>query len=182
MERAQEILKKYFRGNLGINNREQSPQCLDENTLAAYLAGTLDRRQCQLLEYHLAGCGFCLSQLSLAVEAVSLENEKDSIDIPSKTIDRLKLRLAINPLKDSQKKYKFKIGKGIFFLIGTLISFSLSFIFPRFFLQFLVATLILGIRWAFESESGHTFVMILDSWRRNAREKKESTHSRKKPL
>jgi hypothetical protein len=38
-------------------------------------------------------------------------------------------------------------------------------------LQFLVGALILGIRWSFESESGKTLIMILNSWRKHSHDK-----------
>ena len=146
MDRAEDLIKKYFKGNLGLDNLEKSPNCPDENTLMEYLKGVLDQEKCKLLEHHLAGCGFCLSQLSLASEVESIADQRNLSAPSQKLVDKVMFRLGINRSKDNQRKHSIKIGKGAFFLIGTIVCFVLSFVFSRYFMQFLAATLILGIR------------------------------------
>ena len=181
MDRAQNLIKKYFKGNLGWDNLEKSPKCPDENLLIEYLSGDLDQEKCKLLEHHLAGCGFCLNQLSLASEVDSIIDQKSFL-APQNMVHKVKSRLGINQSRDNQNKFKIKIGKELFFLTGTLFCFALSFVFSRYFMQFLVATLVLGIRWAFESKGGNALITVLDSWRQNSQTNKESSNSRKKPF
>jgi hypothetical protein len=182
MERAQELIKKYLSGNLGLGKNEKGPDCLDEAVLSDYLAGAVDEAVRKRIEYHLAGCGFCLSQLSIAFDSANIAGSKQSLRPPRKIIESLKSRLGIGPAKADKKKFLFRIGKNGFFLGAAIICFILSFIFSRYFMQFLVATLILGIRWAFDSQGGHTFITVLDTWRQQSQAKKESQDSRKKPL
>ena len=68
--------------------------------------------------------------------------------------------------------------KKCLFLFGAIFFFILSFVIPRYFIQFLVVTLILGIRWAFESDGGHTLIMVLDSWRHHSHDKDEEISHR----
>ena len=63
-------------------------------------------------------------------------------------------------------------------IAGMLISFALSFIFPKYFLQCLVVTLILGVRWALNSEGGRTLIMVLDSWRQHSHSQDEEISHR----
>lgn len=62
---------------------------------------------------------------------------------------------------------KLKKGK---WLIGALVSFILSFLLPRFFLQFLALAVILGGKWIFDTQSTRTLIMIYDAWRKRGRE------------
>jgi hypothetical protein len=57
------------------------------------------------------------------------------------------------------------MGKVSLYLIFAAISFLLSFIVPRFFLQFLVATLLLGAKWVADSKSTKMLIMIHEAWK-----------------
>ena len=66
------------------------------------------------------------------------------------------------------------------FLAGAIIFFIISFLLPKYFMQCLVVTLVLGMRWAFESENGRTFIMVLDSWRRHSHDEDDKISKRLK--
>jgi len=67
----------------------------------------------------------------------------------------------------THRKGAMRMKKNLFFT-GMILFFITSFIWPKYFVQSLVAALILGIRWTFESEGGRTLIMVVDSWRRNS--------------
>lgn len=106
--------------------------------MADYLAKTLSKVDRDRVENHIAGCGECLEKAVSAYESVK----------------------------------EFKKGKGNMmkkfniYLILAIVSFSLSFIFQSYFLQFLTATLLLGIKWVADSKSTRMLVMIYEAWKR----------------
>lgn len=65
------------------------------------------------------------------------------------------------------KKGKANIMKKInIYLVLAVMSFILSFVFPQYFLQFLTATLLLGIKWVADSKSTKMLVMIYEAWKK----------------
>jgi hypothetical protein len=51
------------------------------------------------------------------------------------------------------------------YLALAIISFILSFAVPRYFVQLLVATLLLGVKWVADSKSAKMLVMIYEAWK-----------------
>ena len=109
-----------------------------ENELADYLSKALSGEDKERVESHIAGCGACLESMVSAHESVR----------------------------------EFKKGKGNImkkinaYLILAIASFILSFVFRDYFLQFLVATLLLGIKWVVDSKSTKMLVMIYEAWKK----------------
>jgi hypothetical protein len=145
-----------------------------------YLKQKLDSQQRQMFESHIASCGLCLSSLNLMVEAERISQNKEFGPVPQELLDKTKVLLKTNKSsQDIKPAAKRKIKKSL--LLGAaIIFFILSFLVPRYFLQFLVATLILGFAWVFESENCRTFIMVLDSWRKHTRDDDEEISQRLK--
>jgi hypothetical protein len=55
-------------------------------------------------------------------------------------------------------------------LIGAAIAFALSFVFSRYFLQFLILTLLLGIKWIASSGGSKNVIMIYEALRHREKE------------
>ena len=178
MDKIERLIKEYLRRNL--SKTEKTDLCLSEQVLMDYFERKLGREDCQNIESHLASCGFCLSQLSLVFEAHDVhkggKSEKAPVELIKKAQALLKTDKRLNHKKTMRKK---RITKNLF-LVGAIIFFIVSFLIPRYFCQFLVATLILGMRWAFESEGGRTLIMVLDSWRRHSHEQDDEISHRLK--
>ena len=101
---------------------------------------------------------------------VSAAAEKAKLKpVPKALVEKTKSRLGIPKAATGSRHYV--IG-------GMIISFALSFIFPKYFLQCLVVTLILGVRWALNSEGGRTLIMVLDSWRQHSHSQDEEISHR----
>ena len=105
--------------------------------IADYLDRLLPPKERSHVEAHLAACDDCLSKTISAYESV----------------------------KASNKRKARPTGKIDLYMILAFISFALSFAIPRFFLQFLTATLLLGTKWVADSKSTKMLVMIHEAWK-----------------
>ena len=116
-----------------------------EAELADYLSNTLTGEDRKRVEDHIACCTDCLDNAVSAYESV-------------KTF----------------KKRKPEVMKKInVYLILAIISFILSFVFQHYFVQFLTATLLLGIKWIADAKSTKMLIMIYEAWK-NGGEKEAS--------
>lgn len=138
-------------------------QCPDEATLSAYLSGFLRESEARLLEEHISTCHFCLENIRTASLAAASYEESNLPDSTKELINKAKGIAKLNTDKRRLKKNLY--------LFGTALAFVLSFVFPRYFVQFLVAALILGLKWVFESENARTLIMVLSSLRRHSKER-----------
>ncbi len=176
MDHEEKILEQYFKDTLAKG--QKSSECLDEQILLRYFEGNLDIQEARKVEDHLGKCAFCLSQLDLAAGAQKKQFKRSKLKVPPEAIKK-----AQNLLKENKEKniaIKKKTSKEKLFLAEALVFFIASFIFPKYFIQCLVATLILGVRWAFESKGGRTLVMVIDSWRRHSHDQDTEISNRLK--
>lgn len=125
---------------------------LSETELSDYLGGILSGDDKKRVEDHIACCRECLASAVSAYESVK-ESEKT----------------------DTGKKRKGRktMKKLNIYLILAIISFILSFIIQQYFIQFLTATLLLGIKWVADAKSTKMLVMIYEAWK-NGGEKEAS--------
>ncbi len=122
-----------------------------ENDIAGYMARSLSAAQMKQVEKHIAGCDECLAAVVSAYESAGRSGSK----VPFK-----------KKAGDVMKKLNI-------YLILAILSFALSFIMPRHFIQLLVATLLLGIKWIVDAKSTKMLVMIYEAWK-NGGEKEAS--------
>lgn len=109
-----------------------------EVELADFMDKSVSPLERQRLEKHLARCDECLNIIVSAYDSV-------------------------RPRKKERKNFMKKIN---LYLLLAMISFTLSFVTPRYFIQLLVATLILGIKWVVDSKSAKMLVMIYEAWKK----------------
>ncbi len=167
MDKMEKLIAEHLKKNFKPEQAVKTANCPAEEALLQYLEGNLPEKDRQALEYHLADCSFCLSQVSLAFEA-RLKHKQGSLDaVPQELIEKTK-SLLVGLNNRHKKDNKTRTLKRRLFLAAAVLSFVLSFVIPKYFMQCLVVTLILGIRWALESEGGRTLIMVLDSWRRHS--------------
>ena len=120
-----------------------------ETALADFLSGAMPDVERKLLESHIASCAECLANIVSAHESVEGFRAK-------RTGGKNNLMKKIN-----------------IYLVLAIISFAFSFIAPRYFIQFLVATLLFGIKWIVDAKSTKMLVMIYEAWK-NGGEKEAS--------
>ena len=115
-----------------------------ELELADFLNHTLSTKDRGRIEDHIAICEECLEKAVSAHESVAQFNKIASM-----------------------KKRKDDIMKKINpYLILAIVSFLVSFTMPRYFIQFLVATLVLGIKWIVDSKTTKMLIMIYEAWKK----------------
>ena len=109
-----------------------------EAELADYLSNTLTGEERKRIEDHIACCNDCLDSAVSAHESV----------------------------KTFKKRKSSVMKKTNVYLVLAIISFILSFVFRDFFVQFLTATLLLGIKWVSDAKSTKMLVMIYEAWKK----------------
>ena len=134
--KIEQLLKQSFQNKLRGKALQRGPDCPSEEHLSLYMENRLSKDERGQIESHLADCPYCLDLVVVA---------KKAVDAAEKGFN----------LKSILLKQKW--------LILGLVSLVLSFVFSRYFLQFLVATLILGIKWAVGSDGAKNLVMIFRS-------------------
>ena len=131
-------LKEYLEYERAENIAKTSKDCLSLDELCGYAEGALSAQERGKIERHLAECYRCLDIL------VSIYDGTKKI----------------------AKTRRVKLKKEHIFLVVAIIAFALSFIFSRYFLQFLTATIVFGIKWIVDSKSTKTLIMINEAWKR----------------
>ena len=115
-----------------------------EIELSGLLENSLSAHERSGIEKHLAECDECLAKISSAHEAVRIFKNKRKIGGIMKNVN--------------------------IYLLMAALSFTLSFFTPRYFLQLLVATIILGIKWVVDSKTTKMLVMIHQAWKNGGEE------------
>lgn len=178
MKEIENLIKQYL--ETGLDKMERTVNCPSEKVLLDYLEHRLPEDELDPLEEHVCGCGFCLSQINLAYEAENIQKHGKLLHVPPRLIKKITDFLGPDKKIIVSKMAKRRKMKKSLFLAGAIIFFALSFIIHRYFMQFLFAALILGIKWALESENARTLIMVLDSWRKHSHNDDEEIEQRLK--
>lgn len=131
-------IKEFLRDDYRKKALYRSKDCISFEKLYDYINGISPIGMRKGVESHLAKCYHCLDVM------ISIHSG----------------------IKDSYYKRRWVLKKEVLFLIMAVICFLSSFIFSRFFLQFLTATIILGIKWIVDSKSSRMLIMIYEAWKR----------------
>ena len=118
--------------------------CLSEVDLNDYLSGSLSREKKEEIENHLKDCSTCLEKLVFAYQTVE----------------------EFNKTKQKGVKIMKPTWKKNLWLFGAIITFVLSFFVPRYFIQLLVATILMAVKWIFDSVNARILIMIYDAWKK----------------
>jgi len=120
--------------------------CPNEKILSSYLDERLPEGERSKIESHISECNRCLDFLLVSFEAQGKKRK-----CPALLKEKIRKRMG---LKEKKKRPELK------WLFGAIALFILSFVFKRFFLQFLTASAILGFKWVMEGEAARRVVMI----------------------
>lgn len=149
-----QLIKKYL-GKKMANRDKFLPgkDCPTEFELSDYLEKQLSQEKENLLLEHIANCPHCLSLLELGQRA----KEKTEVGISPEMITRAeKLAQRSHPARMANFKWPTL----------ALISFILSFVFAKYFMQFLILAVIFSLKWVFDTASTRTLIMVYQAWRR----------------
>lgn len=120
--------------------------CPNEKILSSYLDEVLSETERNNVETHISECNHCLDVLLVAYDAGSKSRK-----CPALLKEKIRRRLGF---KEKKKHPELK------WLFGALFLFMLSFVVKKFFLQFLLASVILGFKWVMEGEGAKRVIMI----------------------
>ena len=161
MDITDRLIKKYLTDKKAATEPRRSRDCPSEAALNAYMEGSISKAENEKITQHISQCLFCLE----LIEQASRQDMSIREPGPSKETIRRAIEIAKG---QNLIKPHYRLKKHLW-LIGTIISFGLSFVFSRYFLQFLILALILGIKWAVLdiTANGKTSIMIYDFWHRH---------------
>lgn len=159
------LIKKHLKGEMSnIKNQTPDQNCPSELELSDYLENRLNQEKESLLLEHTADCPHCLSLLEIAQQAKGKgeDTPRPEMIIRAKNIVQ---KRSNPPATDKEGR----TGKTIFYYkwqIFAFVSFILSFILTRYFLQFLILAVIFSLKWVFDTGSTRTLIMIYEAWRK----------------
>ncbi|MEA3328469.1 MAG: hypothetical protein U9Q08_01830 [Candidatus Omnitrophota bacterium] len=171
MDNINTLIKKHLADKAVGSGLKRSKKCPSEADLTAYLHGTISEQKSEKISQHISQCLFCL-------EAIEQTSRQDmSIREPGPPRQVIERAKAIAKTQGSGGFYRLKKH---LWLIGAVIAFGLSFILSKYFFQFLILTLILGIKWALDTANTRTLIMVNDAWHKH-RNKDDQEKPAKKP-
>lgn len=153
-----------------------SGQCPGDWELADYISGVSGQERKQQISAHIMSCDRCFDIAASSLKVLSetdKDDDKELLDILVKKACAIskKRSEAGGKFKKSFKRNKYLFIAGVFFI--------LSFIVKRYFLQFLCAAGIFGIKWTMDTGSTRALIMIYDAWK--TRKDDDSDRSRSIP-
>lgn len=149
-----QLIKKYLGKKAAkVENLLPEQNCPTELELSDFLEKRLNQEKENLLLEHIANCSHCLALLELGQRA----KEKREFGISPEMIMRAK-KLAKSNYPKRMANFKWPIL--------ALISFILSFVVAKYFMQFLILAVIFSLKWVFDTASTRTLIMVYQAWRR----------------
>lgn len=156
------ILKTYFTGKIDIP--EQGKDCPSCEALAQYALGTPSIGELYDIGNHARSCKACGEIIESALLYSACGKEIKLEDVPARVRNKAK---SVNPAyMRKDKKLMAYLKKNIWFIF-CLASFIASFFAPRHFLQFLVMSVIFGLKWVFDKETTRTLIMVYNAWKKH---------------
>lgn len=116
--------------------------CLSEAELNDYLSGALSGENKTTVENHLKDCSICLEKTVFAYQTVQEFNKTKGV----------------KPMKSVWIRHAW--------FAGAVIAFILSFFVSRYFVQLLVAAILMGAKWIFDAVNARILIMIYDAWKK----------------
>jgi len=119
-------------------------KCPTEADLNRYMIGGLSVNEKDKIEKHIADCPYCVYKISESYKIVEEVKKEGNI----------------------KKGYTMSIKKGLnVWLILSITMFLLSFLVPHYFVQFLTASILLGIKWIVDNKNTKMLIMIHEAWK-----------------
>lgn len=139
--------------------------CLNEIEIAEYLSDLLDQDRRERVCGHLILCESCFKKAAEAEKTFSLFVRNEANRPPSYIEKRIKM--VIRRLNKTAK-IKSYLKKNKFLYFGA-VSLVFSFIFRRYFAQFLAIAVVLGFKWVMDTGGSKALIMIYDAWKTSRR-------------
>jgi hypothetical protein len=144
--------------------RVQDGTCPADSLLADYISNAISERgEKEIIASHVAKCDKCFEKVASCVSALSVLDKAEQVS----TGKRLLRRVLSMPKKYPRARFKDGYIKRNKYLYVAGLFFLLSFIFKPFFLQFLTAALIFGVKWIMDTGSTKALIMIYKTWKQS---------------
>jgi len=155
-------LRTALRSNRKDEGKVSLDTCPSDNILADYISDAISAEaEKEAISSHIANCDKCFKKVASCVSALSIsDNNKQTT-----TSNRLLRRVLSMPKKYPKTNFKGSYIRRNKFLLVAGLFFALSFICKQFFLQFLAAALIFGVKWIMDTGSTKALIMIYETWK-----------------
>jgi len=121
----------------------ETKTCPPEHIMNSYLTGMLKGSEYENIERHIADCPQCIYRIAEATKVIEKSN-------------------SYNYTEDFMGgKYKINI-----WLALCITMFMLSFLFPYYFIQFIAAAILFGVKWIVDNKNTKMLIMIYDAWKK----------------
>jgi hypothetical protein len=143
----------------------ENPQadCFCDEDLADYAAGVISGQlQKEDIQRHIIDCDACFSKVACCISTLNRFNKDGSSAVSAASIKKAR------SIPKAYNKGKGGFMKRNRFLIIAAIFFILSFFAKRYFLQFLAAAFIFGLKWIMDTGGSKALIMIYDAWQRRS--------------
>lgn len=173
-------LDSVIKQSLSMSKRKpkgETEQCLSEEELANYITSAISEQPIEeTLLRHITECDSCFTKTATAVSTLTSFDKGASYRYDSAAVQRAK---SIPKIYPKAKRGYMKRNNYLFIAAGF---FILSFVFKRYFLQFLVAALIFGLKWVMDTGGSKALVMIYGAWQDKKKQKdEEKAQEEKRP-
>jgi len=153
----------------------KSKTCFSDAEIADFVENILENQFIdQEVAGHLSVCEDCFSKVASAVSAMKKFSDSENAQASEKTLKRVKKIPLIFKRRQAMKKI-LKNGR---YLFVSGIFFILSFFFKKYFLQFLIASFIFGLKWIMDTGGTKALIMIYDAWSKRESDDKQEKVSR----
>ncbi|MDD5681144.1 MAG: hypothetical protein PHI59_07875 [Candidatus Omnitrophica bacterium] len=156
------ILKTYFTKKIALP--EKSGDCPSAEALAQYVLGTPSVGELYDIGNHIKSCKSCAELVEGALLYSAYGKDMKLENVPAKVKNTAK---SLNPDYRQRERGIMGYFKKNLWLLLSLASFTASFFTPRHFLQFLILTILFGLKWVFNKETTRTLIMVYNAWKKH---------------
>jgi hypothetical protein len=137
--------------------------CPEDEEIADYISGKIAPDKKERLLMHIIKCQRCLDIGAISLKALSDNGDEEGSGPTMAMIKRVLSIAHEYPRKKTRRLPGVLRSNRYLILAGGF--FVLSFIIKRYFIQFLIASGIFGIKWVMDTGSSKALIMIYDAWK-----------------
>ncbi|OIO39979.1 MAG: hypothetical protein AUJ75_00565 [Candidatus Omnitrophica bacterium CG1_02_49_10] len=144
----------------------RTDRCPSEFDLVDHINGHLSAESAKKIRGHIAGCLYCLEQIEEVKHHIHLHEDKDAHRPSQELVERVKkMEHSSGGTLKGEGHAGRSSSKQHLWLIAAITSFGISFIVHRYFIQFLVLSAILAVKWIALTSGTRSLLMVYEDWR-----------------
>ncbi|NQT90305.1 MAG: hypothetical protein HQ558_03530 [Candidatus Omnitrophica bacterium] len=146
-----------------VHPPEQAAGCLSDEDMAAYVDCVLSGKEIgEDITLHITECESCFQTAASAISAITSFDKNEERPARDQAIRKAKTMPRLYP-RHAHKVRKGYLKKNIYLFVATAF-FIMSFISKGYFMQFLVAASIFGLKWTMDTGGSKALITIYDVW------------------